>query len=369
MRTICIKEMLSAKIVRSYGSIRQDVVVHLIKSVNLLCKNPVDLTQKLEVLSSSIVCRIVFGKVVQDREMLTTLIRKGLSMAAGFELADLFPSSKVLNALCWNKHKLWHVHCKLDRILDVILEEHRLNPGGEFGGEDIVDVLLRMQQSGQLEFPITHDNIKGVILDIFAGGTDTFSTTVEFVMIELMKNPTVMAKVQAEVRYAFKGMETVEESEIHRLKYLKFVIKETLRLHPPAALLPRACRDECTVNGYSIPLNSRVLVNVWSIGRDPKYWNQPETFQPERFENSSIDFGGSCFEYLPFGAGKRICPGMNFGLANIELTLAQLLYHFDWNMPEGMTPDDIDMTEEFGLSVARKNPLYLVPTTYNHVVK
>lgn len=180
-----------------------------------------------------------------------------------------------------------------------------------------------------------------------------------------MRNPRVMAKAQAEVREAFKGKETVEESDVPRLKYLKLVIKETLRLHPPGPLLPRACRDDCTVDGYSIPLKAKVMINVWSMGRDPEYWHQPEAFKPERFENSSTDFLGNNFEFLPFGAGKRICPGITFGLANVELPLAQLLYHFDWELPRGMSRDDIDMTESGGLATSRKNGLFLVPTVRN----
>ncbi|KAK4435789.1 cytochrome [Sesamum alatum] len=201
---------------------------------------------------------------------------------------------------------------------------------------------------------------------MFSAGTETSSTTIDWTMAELMRNPRVMAKVQAEVREAFKGKTTVEESDVQALKYLKLVIKETFRLHPPIALLPRACRDECTVNGYTNPLKSKVLINIWGMGRDPEYWQQPETFQPERFENSSIDFLGNNLEYIPFGAGKRICPGMNFGVANVELPLAQLLYHFDWKMAEGMSPDDIDMTEVEGLVFSRKNDLFLVPTVYNY---
>ncbi|KAK4382536.1 cytochrome [Sesamum angolense] len=365
MRKICILELLSAKNVKSFGSIRQDEVSRLVKSLRSSSGEAVNLTEKVFAFTSSITCRAAFGKVMRDRDALIAMLKKAVTMAGGFELADLFPSFKLLHVLSWNKYKLLRMRRKLDTILDVIVEEHKLKQSGEFGGEDIVDVLLRMQKNGELEFPITNDNIKAVIFDMFSAGTETSSTTIDWAMAELMRNPGVMAKVQAEVRQAFKGKTKVEESDVQALKYLKLVIKETFRLHPPIPLLPRACRDECKVNGYSIPLKSKVMINIWAMGRDPEYWHQPETFQPERFENSSTDFLGNSFEYIPFGAGRRICPGMNFGLANVELPLAQLLYHFDWKMPAGMSADDIDMTEAEGIAVSRKNGLFLVPTVYN----
>ncbi|KAL0388198.1 UNVERIFIED_CONTAM: cytochrome [Sesamum radiatum] len=365
MRKICILELLSAKNVKSFGSIRQDEVSRLVKSLRSSSGEAVNLTEKVFAFTSSITCRAAFGKVMRDRDALIAMLKKAVTMAGGFELADLFPSFKLLHVLSWNKYKLLRMRRKLDTILDVIVDEHKLKQSGEFGGEDIVDVLLRMQKNGELEFPITNDNIKAVIFDMFSAGTETSSTTIDWAMAELMRNPGVMAKVQAEVRQAFKGKTRVEESDVQALKYLKLVIKETFRLHPPIPLLPRACRDECNVNGYSIPLKSKVMINIWAMGRDPEYWHQPETFQPGRFENSSTDFLGNSFEYIPFGAGRRICPGMNFGLANVELPLAQLLYHFDWKMPTGMSADDIDMTEAEGIAVSRKNGLFLVPTVYN----
>ncbi|GFP93738.1 cytochrome p450 71d13 [Phtheirospermum japonicum] len=366
MRKICIVELLSAKNVKSFGSIRQDEVNRLVKSLRSLSPgDAVNLSEKISALTNSITCRAAFGEVMRDSSMLMALFKKTFTMATGFELADLFPSFKLLHMFSLNQYKLLRMRRKLDSILDVFLEEHKLKQNGEFGGEDILDVLLRMQKNKELEFPITNDNIKAVVFDMFSAGTETSSSTIDWAMAELMRNPHVMAKVQTEIRGTFKGKTTINESDIQDLKYLKLVIKETLRLRPPVALVGRACREECKVNGYTIPLKSRVMVNIWSLGRDPEYWTEPESFKPERFESNPMDFLGNNFEFIPFGAGRRICPGMNFGLANVELSLAQLLYHFDWKMPEGMSPDDIDMTEAEGMSVSRKNGLFLVPTAYS----
>ena len=184
-------------------------------------------------------------------------------------------------------------------------------------------------------------------------------------MSEMMRNPRIMRKAQEEVRRIFDRKEEIDEMGIQELKFLKLVIKETLRLHPPLPLLlPRECREKCEIDGHEIPVKSKIIVNAWAIGRDPKHWTEPESFNPERFLDSSIDYKGTNFEYIPFGAGRRICPGILFGLASVELLLATLLYHFDWKLPNGMKQQDLDMTEVFGLAVRRKEDLYLIPTAY-----
>jgi len=202
--------------------------------------------------------------------------------------------------------------------------------------------------------------------DIFGAGGETSASTIDWTMVELVKDPRIMKKAQDEVREVFKMKGRVDENCINELNYLKLVVKETLRLHPPAPLLlPRECSQSCDINGYHIPIKTKVLVNAWAIARDPNYWTEPERFYPERFIDSDIDYKGSSFEYIPFGAGRRICPGSTFGLTNIELVLAMLLYHFDWKLPSGITGEEMDMTEEFGLTVRRKDDLLLCPFVYN----
>lgn len=175
-----------------------------------------------------------------------------------------------------------------------------------------------------------------------------------------------MEKAQAEVRKVYEGKGYVVEASVHELKYLKSVIKEALRLHPPVPLLlPRECNERCGINGYEIAPKSKVMVNVWAIGRNPEYWSDAERFYPERFIDNSMDFRGADFQLIPFGAGRRMCPGITFGVANVELALANLLFHFDWKMPNGEKPEDLDMDESFGLSVKKKNDLKLIPVKYS----
>jgi cytochrome P450 len=199
---------------------------------------------------------------------------------------------------------------------------------------------------------------------MFSGGSETSATVMIWIMAELIRWPRVMTKVQAEVRQALQGKVTVTEDDIVRLNYLKMVIKETLRLHCPGPLLvPHRCRETCKVMGYDVLKGTCVFVNVWALGRDPKYWEDPEEFMPERFENSDMDYKGNTFEYLPFGSGRRICPGINLGIANIELPLASLLYHFDWKLPDEMASKDLDMQEAPGMVAAKLTSLCVCPIT------
>lgn len=195
-------------------------------------------------------------------------------------------------------------------------------------------------------------------------GTDTTAATLEWILTELIRHPEVMAKAQEEVRGVVSDSKGVSISHLNSLSFTKSVIKETLRIHPPVPLLvPRESMEDCILDGYFIPKESRVFINSYAIGRDPETWQNPLQFDPSRFSNSeSIEVKDQDFRLLPFGGGRRSCPGYAFGLATVELTLANLLYHFNWSLPNNVRVDDIDLDEIFGAATRKKNPLVLVPT-------
>jgi cytochrome P450 len=202
---------------------------------------------------------------------------------------------------------------------------------------------------------------------MFGAGTDTSSLVLEYAMTELMRKPQLMTKLQAEVRrHTPKGQEMVKEENLASMVYLRAIVKETLRLHPPLPLLlPHLSMADCVVDGYTIPPGVRVIVNAWAISRDPELWEKPEEFMPERFMDGgsavAIDYRGNDFQFVLFGAGRRICPGLNFGLAVVDIMLANLVYCFDWQLPNGMEAKDIDLTEVFGVTVRPKEKLMLFP--------
>lgn len=372
LRKICTLELLSAKRVQSFRAIREEEVSNFIASISPKAGSPINLRKLLRALTSNVTARAAFGAKCKDQEAFSQVVQEAVQIVGGFSLADAFPSIKLLQLLSRRSFQLEKLHEKSDKILENIIQEHKTNrmTTSEIGYidevNDLVHVLLNLQDHGDLDIPLTGSNIKAVIQDMFSAGGETTSMTIEWAMSEMVKNPKVLEKAQAEVRQVFDKKGGVCEEGLSELKYLKLVMKETLRLHPALPLLlPRESKERCKINGYEIPAKSRVIINGWAIGRDPKYWIEAERFYPERFLESSIDFRGVNFEFIPFGAGRRICPGIAFGMANVELPIAQLLYHFDWKPTDGRKPEDLDMTEVFGATVARKHDLCLIPIPYH----
>ncbi|XWS11334.1 hypothetical protein CRYUN_Cryun38cG0074900 [Craigia yunnanensis] len=354
LRKICVLEMLSSKRVQSFSPIREEEVSKMVTSISAKAGSPINLSKMLCSLTYEIVLRTAFGGKCKEKEEFTLLFRELVQLASGFNVVDLFPSVKLLQLLSGLRPKLERLYQKVDKILENVISEHKASKekpkSSEGESYDLLDVLLTLQENGDLQFPLTTDNIKAVILDVFVARSDTSFTTLEWAMSEMLKNPRVMQKAGAEVRQVFNRKRNVDVEGLHELEYLKLVIKETLRLHPPLPLiLPRECSQRCKINGYDIPVKSRVIINAWAIGRNSNYWSEAERFYPERFFNSSIDYKGANFEFIPFGAGRRMCPGMLYGIANVELPLAQLLYHFDWKLQDGRKLEDLDMDEAFGV--------------------
>ncbi|CAL5023558.1 unnamed protein product [Urochloa decumbens] len=385
LRRVCTQELLSARPVQSFRHARHDELRRLIVSVAFAAGGGgrglpvVNLTQKISTyIADSTVRAIIGSRRLKDRDEYLKMLKGLFAIMPGMSLPDLFPSSRLAMLLSRAPARILAYRRRMRRIMDGIIQEHRDRASAgdeeeEEEVEDFVDVLLRLQEEAGSEFPLTTENIKTVMLDIFGASTDTSATTLDWAMAELLRNPRIMAKAQREVRESLAAVTAAGDRDIvtedslakANLHYLRFVVKETLRLHPPATMLvPRQCRSDCKVLGFDVPAGMTVLVNAWAVGRDPDHWEEPEVFLPERFETSAAakDFRGADFEFIPFGAGRRICPGMAFGLAHIELALAALLFHFDWALPGGMAAEELDMTEAFGFATPRRRDLLVVAT-------
>ncbi|KAI3807075.1 hypothetical protein L1987_22997 [Smallanthus sonchifolius] len=213
-------------------------------------------------------------------------------------------------------------------------------------------------KDGTTGFTFERDTVKAIILDVFLAGMDTASKSLEWVTSELIRHPRVLEKLQHEVKEIAQGRSMIVEEDLEKMQYLKAVIKESLRLHMPATLLaPRISTQDVKLMGYDIPAGTQVIINAWAIGRDPMSWEEPEEFRPERFLENSISYKGLHFEWLPFGAGRRACPGIQFGVAIMELALANIVYKFDLGLPNGVKQEDLDMSEKYGIVLHKKSPL------------
>ncbi|XP_020113442.1 ent-cassadiene C11-alpha-hydroxylase 1-like [Ananas comosus] len=188
-------------------------------------------------------------------------------------------------------------------------------------------------------------------------------------MAELLHNPAVLAKARAEIQETLGPKEELEESDVARLPFLQAVVKETMRLHPAGPLMlphkPSETEQEVgflEVAGFAVPSEARVMVNAWAIGRDPEVWAEAEEFRPERFLGGrEVDFRGKDLEFLPFGSGRRACPGMPLAVRVVPLMLGSILHAFDWRLPCGMHPVNVDLSDKFAATLMLAVPLTAVP--------
>ncbi|XP_047261367.1 geraniol 8-hydroxylase isoform X2 [Capsicum annuum] len=199
--------------------------------------------------------------------------------------------------------------------------------------------------------------------DLFAAGIDPTTTTLEWAMAEVLKNPEIMKKVQVELAEIIEKELPIEEADVSQLPFLQCIIKETLRMHPSAPLLlPRTVEQDVELCDYIIPKSSQVLINVWAIGRDSTFWEDPLVFKPERFLSLDLDIQGQNFEMIPFGDGRRMCPGLPLALRMLSVMLGSLLNSFNWKLEADIEPEELDMEEKFGITLAKARPLRAIPS-------
>ncbi|KAJ6294153.1 hypothetical protein OIU76_022271 [Salix suchowensis] len=365
-KKICVLEILSQKRVQAFQFVREEEVTNMVEKVRLSCLNgaAVDLSDTFLTVSNNIISRSTLGRVYVNEgsdENFGGLSRKVIDLLASFCFKDTFHFLGWMDTLTGLVAGLKNTSRALHDFLDKVIEEHEsLMNNDESHMKDMVDILLDLQKNGALGIDLTRENIKAILMDMFVGGTDTTAAAMEWTMAELVKNPTVMKKAQGEVRRVAGEKSKLCEKLINEMVYLKCVVKESLRLHAPTMIARETC-EAVKLEGYDIPPRTRVLINTWAIQRDPKQWEKSEEFIPERFANISVDFKGQHNQFMPFGGGRRACPGLSFAVKEAEIVIANLLYWFDWNTLHGDNPEDLDLAESFTLIIRKKTPLVLVP--------
>ncbi|MED6195679.1 hypothetical protein PIB30_040275 [Stylosanthes scabra] len=376
VRKLCIMQLLSASKIEMFHPLREKELGLLVNALKKASssREVVDLSDLIGEVVENITCNIILGCNKDDRFDIKGLIHEILHLIGLFNLADFVPilASFDLQGL---KRRAKKASKAIGEALEQIINDHE-HPSSIESPEhkDFIDILLSYMN--QPMDPHDHEerhivgrtNIKAIVLDLIAGAYDTSKVTIEWGMSELIKNPRTLKKLQDEIEALVGIHRQVEEKDLEKLPYLDMVVKEILRLYPVAPLLvPHESLEDVTINGYFIEKNTRIMVNVWAIGRDPRIWSENSAmFFPERFEDNDVDVKGHDFRLIPFGSGRRGCPGINMGLTTVKIILAQMVHCFSWELPLGMSPEDLDMTEEFGLSIPRRKHLLASPTYRLH---
>ncbi|KAI8558947.1 hypothetical protein RHMOL_Rhmol04G0136000 [Rhododendron molle] len=376
MKKLCMTELLSAPQINKFVDIRREEMMRL---VGVLVESSskraaVDLGEELMIMTNNVICRMAMStrcsSSADESKEIRSLVKGILDLAPKFSLGELLGPLGKLDLFGYGK-KLKELMSQFDDLAERIMREHeeRRESKEERERRDMMDILLEISGDGSAEVKITRKDIKSFLMELFMAGTETVSVALQWTLAELINHPEVYKKLRDEIRTVVGSDRLVEESDVPNLPYLQAVVKEGLRLHAPAPMIFRKAREDCKILGYDIPENSRIIFNVYAIMRDPNSWEEPTRFVPERFFVGSgtekhylnqVDIKGRTFNYLPFGSGRRGCPGSSLASTVNHLTVATLVQCFDWKIKGG---DKFDMEEGSGLSSGVANPIVCYPIT------
>ncbi|KAH6785539.1 hypothetical protein C2S51_037994 [Perilla frutescens var. frutescens] len=325
----------------------------------------VEMKQWLGDLNLNVVLRMVVGKRCfgsgggdsLEARRCRRVMRDFFYLAGVFVVGDALPYLRWLDMGGYEK-KMKETSKELDLLVGQWLEEHRERELLD-KQEDFMDVMLSVIRGTKLQNQYDPDIIiKSTCSNLISGGSDTTTVMLVWALSLLVNNNHVLRKAQQELDDHVGRERRVNDSDISKLLYLEAIVKETLRLYPAAPLNgPREFTQDCNLGPYHVSKGTMLFVNLWKLHRDPQLWpDDPLEFKPERFltAHKNIDVKGSDFELIPFGAGRRICPGLHFGMRMLHLVLANLLQAFEFSTPRG---ELVDMSEDGGLTNSKATPL------------
>ncbi|KAL7583763.1 hypothetical protein Lser_V15G43087 [Lactuca serriola] len=358
IRNLYTSKIFSSKAMESRADMREKKVMEMVKYIASKGDSNIGIKDVMLVTSTNIIGNTSLSMDLVDFEGngigagIKDSVRRLSSLGTQAQLADLYPIFGRWDLLGWKKQVMQIIEQELGPIWEVIIEKKRNGSNTSSYLKDFTDILI--------EKGCTHQQINALMEELFSAGTESIGFTTEWFVAELLRNQEVMQKARDEVLKTIDG-NVVKESDLVHLPFLEACFKETLRLHPPAPLLlPHRAMQTCEVMGYTIPKDSQLLVNVWAISRDPKIWDDPSDFKPERFIGSKLSYNGKDFEYLPFGAGRRMCPGEAMASKTILLAVASLILNFDWFLVNNnFNPADLNMDEASDFPVHKKEPLHV----------
>uniref|UniRef100_A0ACD5XWV5 Uncharacterized protein n=1 Tax=Avena sativa TaxID=4498 RepID=A0ACD5XWV5_AVESA len=375
VRRLCNQELFAPRRLEGLRPIREDEVTAMVQSVHAGATGDrrgkaMAVRDHLSKVGFNNITRTAFGKRFVDattgeldeqgREF-KGIVANGIKIGASLSLAEHVPWLRWLFPL---DEELYSAHNdRRDRLTVRIMEEQQGQAQAQEAGgtakQHFVHALFTLRE----QYSLSDDTVIGLLWDMVTAGMDTTVISVEFAMAELVSNPSVQEKAQEELDRVVGRDRVMSETDIPNLPYLQAVVKESIRLHPPTPLLvPHRASAAVKIAGYDIPKGATVAVNVWAIARDPTVWDSPLQFRPERFLHESIDIKGCDYRVLPFGAGRRMCPGAQLGINLVTSVIGHLLHHFTWALPQGTQPKDVDMMESPGIVAFMATPLHAVAT-------
>ncbi|KAK1440744.1 hypothetical protein QVD17_06575 [Tagetes erecta] len=368
MKKIITSQLLNVTTMDSLLPLRRNEITRFLKCIseNASIGKAVNLNAELVKLSNNLITRLLFSRRCSendgDAEDIRKLVFEIINIMESFNLSDNIRAFKRLDLQGFGK-RVKDVHRRYDALIERIIKDHEeaRKQGTQSERKDLLNILLDIAQDDSMEIKLTRENIKAFILNIFVAATDNSAILTEWALSELINNPKIMKKAVEEIDHVVGKNRLLQESDIPNLPYLQAITKETLRLHPSVALIPRRSTEDRKVSGYDIEANTTIFINAWSLGRDPNYWESPLEFRPERFEEKQLDIRGQYFELLPFGSGRRMCPGISLGLHMVHATLGALIQCFEWKGEKGENLTSINMDEGHAFSIPRANPLVCVP--------
>jgi len=366
LRKICATELLTQARLKTFESGRQEEVARMVEKIAKYNQEGkvMKLRPIFHELTNNNICRMLFGKYreISDSflkkefdELVDCVIEMG-EVGGKFNISDLIPILKPFDVQGLER-QMKHISNRATNSLSIILNEYR--NGNKMVADstvtDFVETLLN--HDGKLD----ERSIMGVLADMLGGGTDSSAITMEWALTELIRHPKIMKRAQEELDTIVGMTRPVLPSDLPNLPYLQAIIKENFRLHPALPLgVPHFNSEDVQILNYNIPANTTVFVNIWAIGRDPKVWKKPLEFDPDRFSNSNIKVGGSSYSLLPFGSGRRRCPGLDLAQLMVQYSLATILHAFDWFAQPGIKPEDMNMMETFGAICPKAQPLVAI---------
>ncbi|CAL5066365.1 unnamed protein product [Urochloa decumbens] len=367
LRVVCNTHLFSARGLEASRAVREQKVRELVESLRTHhAGRAVDIGGIMLSVMLNIMSGVLFSEDVADLSSdhepeLETLIRNTVEEFTKPNLSDIFPALARLDLNGRRRNNAVHMQKLYDFFGRVI---NRRRQRGTAGGDkdlDVLDELLQLHSEGRFSL----DTVKSLLLDLFVAGASSTAQTVQWTLAEIFRHPAVMSKARQELESVVGSKEHPQESDIDKLPYLRAVVMEGMRLHPAGPLMMphTAAADGAEVGGFPVPKGTKVIVNLWAIMRDPASWEKPEEFMPERFLGTGIDFRGvDARAFVPFGEGRRLCPGIHVATLSIMMILASVLHAFEWSLPDGMKPSDVDVTDRFRTSLHMVTPVKAVPT-------